>query len=78
MENEKNKNLDNNQNTVSNQAEAGRVPEAVGKLPLPTDVNDDPSYIKDSPGVIPSASGRRGNISSEDGGDVEGSSTGSH
>ncbi|KAA6434568.1 hypothetical protein ACD591_04240 [Rufibacter glacialis] len=77
MSTEKNKNLENNQNTESNQPEAGRVPEAIGKLPLPTDVNDDPSYIEDSPGVVPSASGRRGNISVEDGGNVEGSSTGS-
>ncbi|MBC3538090.1 hypothetical protein ACFSC6_00910 [Rufibacter sediminis] len=77
MDNEKNKNLNNSQDNVSNQAEPGRVPEAVGKLPLPTDVNDDPSYIEDSPGVVKSASGRRGNISVEDGGDVDGSSTGS-
>jgi hypothetical protein len=77
MENEKNKNLNSSQDNVSNQAEPGRTPEAVGKLPLNADVNDDPSYIKDSPGVITSQSGRRGNISVEDGGDTNGSSTGS-
>ncbi|WP_207431142.1 hypothetical protein [Sabulibacter ruber] len=79
MENEKNPNLDNKQNTVSNQAEPGRTPQAVGKLPLPDDVNDNPNdAIKDNPGIITGGSGRRGNTSVEDGGDVDGASTGSH
>jgi hypothetical protein len=79
MDNEKNINLNSRQDNVSNQAEPGRVPEAIGKLPLPTDVNDNPDdAIEGNPGIITGGSGRRGNTSVEDGGDVDGSSTGSH
>ncbi|RNI28006.1 hypothetical protein EFA69_18150 [Rufibacter immobilis] len=77
MADEKNKNLDNNQNTVSNQAEPGRTPEAVGKLPLPDDVNDNPGHDELDPGMKPNAGGRKGNISVEDGGNVDGSSSAS-
>ncbi|WP_066831381.1 hypothetical protein [Rufibacter ruber] len=77
MAEEKNKNLNNNQNTVSNQAEPGRIPQAVGKLPLPDDVNDNPGHGNQEPGMTPTGGGRKGNISVEDGGNTDGSSTGS-
>ncbi|MFC6999349.1 hypothetical protein [Rufibacter roseus] len=76
-EKDKNKNIVNSQNTVSNQAEPGRTPKAVGKLPLSEDVDDNPEGLRGNPAVTPHGGGRKGNISVEDGGQVSGSSTGS-
>lgn len=77
MADEKNKNLNHNQDTVSNQAEPGRTPQAVGKLPLNESVDQTTDHLNDIPGMPAGQGGRKGNVSVEDGGQTDGSSTAS-
>ncbi len=71
MSEEKNKDQNKKQDANSN-------PEAIGKLPLNDTILQPIDNIADIEGMPSGEGGRKGNVSVEDGGQVNGASTGSH
>lgn len=76
MANETNKNRDDRKGKVGNTG-SGKTDTGAGKAPLRGDVSASNPHTGEVPGATPQGSGRKGNISAEDGGQVEGSSSGS-
>ncbi|KAA3438529.1 hypothetical protein [Rufibacter hautae] len=77
MANETNKNRDDRKDKVGNPS-SGKTKAPGEGAPLRGDVPATNPHTGEAPGTTPSGTGRRGNISSEDGGDISGNSAGSH
>ncbi|AKQ45291.1 hypothetical protein TH63_06010 [Rufibacter radiotolerans] len=78
MANETNKNRDDRKEKVDKPTSDESTKTPTGKAPLYGDYSNEDEETDDIPGSVTRGGGRRGNISTEDGGTVSGSSSGSH
>jgi hypothetical protein len=78
MANETNKNRDDRKDKLGNPTPDKSTNNPTGKAPLYGDYSNSDEETDDVPGTVERGGGRRGNISTEDGGNVSGSSSGSH